>query len=61
MDKTTIAGFLGILGQLLAVVGYANQHRTWGYTLFVTGVALGGAHGVGNILSPDKSDTVMNP
>lgn len=52
--KTTIAGYLGLLGTVLAAIGSAAPTKGWGQMLLTIGIGLGGAmHGIGNIASAD--------
>lgn len=51
--KTTLNGYLGLLGTLLAVVGAAFPGKSWGQLMLALGIALKGADSMGNIASQD--------
>ena len=51
--KTTLSGYLGLLGAVLAAIGSAAPTKPWGQTLLTIGIPLGGANGLGNIASKD--------
>jgi hypothetical protein len=51
--KTTIAGYVGLLGTVLTAVGALFPTTTWGQTLLGLGVVLKGADSVGNLASRD--------
>ena len=52
--KTTVAGYAGLLGTLLVLVGQVKPGSSWGATLTQLGILLnGGAASVGVIASKD--------
>lgn len=51
--KTTISGYLGLLGTVLAAIGAAFPGKTWGQAVLATGIVLKGADSIGNIASQD--------
>lgn len=59
--KTTVSGYIGIVGSLLMSVGLAFQAKPWGQALLLAGTALSGANGVGNVLARDGSPPARMP
>lgn len=53
--KSTIAGYFGLIGTLLATIGAAFPSKPWAQMLLALGLALNGANGIGNIASKDGS------
>lgn len=51
--KTTLSGYLGLIGTLMAAVGAAFPQKSWGQLLLTFGIALKGADSIGNISSRD--------
>jgi hypothetical protein len=51
--KTTLSGYVGLAGTILASVGSVFAATPWGAALLAVGIALKGADSVGNILSKD--------
>ena len=55
VSKTTVAGFIGLAGTVLAALGTVFHSEGWGQVLLAIGVALKGADSVGNVLSQDQT------
>ena len=53
-SKTTVAGIIGLVGTICALVGGVFHNNTWGQILLAIGVALKGADSIGNVLSQDQ-------
>jgi hypothetical protein len=51
--RTTISGYIGLAGTLLALIGGMRPESAWGQILLSAGIALKGADSVGNLLSRD--------
>lgn len=53
--KTTLSGYVGLIGTVLAAIGAAFPTKPWAQMFLALGLALGGANGIGNIASKDGS------
>ena len=51
--NTTLSGYLGLVGTLMAAVGAAFPGKSWAQTLLALGIFIKGADSVGNINSRD--------
>lgn len=52
--KTTLAGYLGLLGTFLLLAGQVKPHSVWGQTVTQLGMLLsGGAASVGVVAAKD--------
>lgn len=51
--KTTIAGYLGLFGTILAAIGAAFPGKGWAQGVLALGIALKASDSVGNIMSQD--------
>lgn len=51
--KTTLSGYIGLAGTILAFLGASNPSKWWGQLLLQIGLALKGADSIGNITSQD--------
>ncbi len=52
-SKTTISGYIGLVGTVLMAVATAFPGKAWAQTLVTIGIVLTGANGVGNISAKD--------
>jgi hypothetical protein len=50
---TTVSGYVGLAGTVLAALGAAFQGKAWGQALLGLGLVLKGADSVGNLASRD--------
>ena len=51
--KTTLSGYIGLAGTLMAALGVAFPSKPWGQAILALGIALKGADSIGNIASKD--------
>lgn len=51
--KTTIAGYIGLAGTILAALGAMFPTTTWGQILLALGIAIKGADSLGSIAAKD--------
>ena len=51
--KTTIAGYIGLAGTIMAALGAMFPTTTWGQILLALGIAIKGADSLGNIAARD--------
>jgi len=60
-NTTTVMGYLGLLGQLMAALAVTFPNNSWSQPLGAVGLLLAGANGIGNIKSAEDSEVVKKP